>query len=243
MNNIFKSFIPKRISNKTVIRFYDLFRKLSGVSDRVIATHKEANRAVLSDAQISPLKEEPGYIENQREWKEVLIGKGKNPTMQKSGCGVFAVYNALLALGEDVGKETLPELIAAFEKQGVVLSGRWGVSPRAIYRYFQNNGFDTAMTMSRDAEVINRIGKDYTVNIVTVYNNKEDIMQFVHTVCVTKNERGEYFAHNAYYRKGNTYIAMPLGEKGFTGLQETIEHLAKNPQAICVIGINKRSIL
>lgn len=243
MSSAFKSFIPKRISNKTVIRFYDLFRKLSGVSNRVIATHKEANRVVLSDAQISPLKEVSGYIENQREWKEVLIGKGKNPTMQKSGCGVFAVYNALLALGEKVGKDTLPELIASFEKQGVVLSGRWGVSPRAIYRYFQKNGFDTAMTMSRDPEIITQMGTDYEVAIVTAYNDGDDIMQRIHTVCVTKNSRGEFFAHNAYYRKGNTYIAMPLGEKGFSGLQETIEHLAKNPQAICVIGINKRNIL
>lgn len=237
MPTLFKSFIPNKISNPTVLTIYDLLRKVSKVSNRTITSHRATNAAVLSDPTQSPLKAPVGFIENQREWTDVKIACGKNATMQKSGCGVFAVYNALHALKKEVGTEALLDLIVHFEKNGLALNGRLGISPKAIYRYFQENGFDVHMTAERSPEIVNKIGTDYEVLIVTAYNDKNDITQRIHTVCITKNERGEYFAHNAFYRKGKRYVAMPTGEKGFATLQETVEHLAKNPLLLCLIGI------
>ena len=237
MPTLFKSFIPNKISNPTVLTIYDLLRKVSRISAHTIASHRATNAAVLSDPTQSPLKAPVGFIENQREWTDVKIGCGKNATMQKSGCGVFAVYNALCALKKEVGVEVLPDLIAHFEKNGLALNGRLGISPKAIYRYLQKNGFEVHMTVERSPEMVNKIGADYEIFIVTAYNDKTDITQRIHTVCITKNERGEYFAHNAFYRKGNRYVAMPAGEKGFATLQETVEHLAKNPLLLCLIGV------
>lgn len=237
MISTLKSFIPNKISNPTVLTIYDLLRKLLKVSNRTIASHRAENAAVLADPSGSPLKSPMGFIENQREWADVKIGRGKNATMQKSGCGVFAAYNALYALKKEVGMEVLLDLIAYFEKNGLALNGRLGISPKAIYRYFLENGFEVHMTTERSTENINKIGTDYEVFIVTAYNDKTDITQRIHTVCITKNVRGEYFAHNAFYRKGNRYVAMPAGEKGFATLQETVEHLAKNPLLLCLIGV------
>lgn len=238
MTKILKSFIPNKISNPTVLAIYDLLRKLSRISDRTIASHRAGNAAVLAALSNSPLKAPVGFIENQREWADVKIGRGKNVTMQKSGCGVFAVYNALCALKKEVGTEVLLDLIAYFEKKGLALNGRLGISPKAIYRYFLENGFDVHMTEERSPEIVNKIGTDYEVLIVTAYNDKTDITQRIHTVCITKNERSEYFAHNAFYRQGTRYVAMPAGKKGFATLQEAVEHLAENPLLLCLIGVN-----
>ena len=237
MIGVFKSLIPNKISNPTVLTIYGLLHKISRVSARTITSHRAINTAILSDPSQSPLKAPLGYIENQREWSDVKIGRGKNATMQKSGCGVFAVYNALHALKKEVSMEVLLDLIAYFEKNGLALNGRLGISPKAIFRYFQRNGFEVHMTGEKSPVIINKIGADYEVVIVTAYNDKTDITQRIHTVCITKNERGEYFAHNAFYRKGNQYVAMPEGEKGFATLQEAVEHLSKNPSLLCLIGI------
>lgn len=237
MVEVFKSFIPNKISNPTVLIIYDILRRLLRISGRTIASHGAENAAVLATLANSPLKTPVGFIENQREWTDVKIGRGKNATMQKSGCGVFAVYNALYVLKKEVGKEILLDLIAHFEKKGLALNGRLGISPKAIYRYFLENGFEVHMAAERSPGIVNKIGTDYEVLIVTAYNDKTDITQRIHTVCITKNERGEYFAHNAFYRKGNRYVAMPAGEKGFATLQETVEHLAKNPLLLCLIGV------
>ena len=237
MINRLKAFIPNKISNPTVLTIYDLLRKLSKILRHTIASHRAENAAVLSDLSNTPMKTPVGFIENQREWTDVKIGRGKNATMQKSGCGVFAVYNALYALKKEVGTEVLLDLIAHFEKNGLALNGRLGISPKAIYRYFLENGFEVHMAAERSPGIVNKIGTDYEVLIVTAYNDKTDITQRIHTVCITKNERSEYFAHNAFYRKGNRYVAMPAGEKGFATLQEAVEHLAEKPLLLCLIGV------
>lgn len=242
MPTLLKSFIPKRISNKAVLTVYDLFRKLSRISDRMIASHRKVNRAILSETSKSPLKGTSGFIENQSEWSDVQIGCGKNATMRKSGCGIFAIYNALYALKRETNVETILELIARFEKSGLALKGRLGVSPKAIYEYFEETGFDVHMTISRKIEDINKIGKDYEVTIVTAYNDKSDITQQIHTVCITKNIQGEYFAHNAFFRKDNRYVAMPTGTRGFATLHEVVERLTKKPQVISVIGVNTKAV-
>ena len=234
----FKSFIPNKISNPTVLTIYDLLRKLSKILRHTIASHRAENAAVLSDSTHSPLNPPAGFIENQREWTDVKIGRGKNATMQKSGCGVFAVYNALCALKKEVGTEVLLDLIAYFEKKGLALNGRLGISPKAIYRYFLENDFEVHMTGERSPKIVNKVGTDYEVLIVTAYNDKTDITQRIHTVCITKNERSEYFAHNAFYRQGTRYVVMPAGEKGFATLQEAVEHLSGNPLLLCLIGVN-----
>lgn len=44
--------------------------------------------------------------------------------------------------------------------------------------------------IDNDMEKINNIGKCYKAVIITAYNNKNDITDMIHTVCMSKRENG-----------------------------------------------------
>jgi len=71
--------------------------------------------------------------------------------------------------------------------------------------------------------------------IVTVYNDQNDIMQQVHTVCITKESDGTYTLHNISESDAtNNYIA----KGGYSTLNEAINEIKANPKVIYTIGIN-----
>lgn len=173
------------------------------------------------------------YIENQPQWKQVRFGRY---TMDYSGCEIIATYNALLSLGETPSEQGIADLIEVYEKKGAVLWGGWGVAPRAIYRYFKERGYDTAMTISIAPEDIDRIGKDYRTIIITVYNDARDITKQIHTMNVSKTDKNAYVLHNCYRRDGNGGYTMGMPH---ASLWETIKSLNNGAaMPICIIGIN-----
>ena len=195
MRDLIKQIIPGLPNGLVVgaLRFFSIF---SHISPKTRKLHIKENR----------MSEPEGMIENQRELKALSFG---STDMAYAGCEVIAVYNALLT----VGKRTfLSELIEAFEKRGTVFNGRFGTSPYALAGYLKNLGIKVASSFKR--KNFGEIAEKSRVFIVTIYNDRKNIMQQVHTICVTKDENGLFVPHNC-----------GCGNKGFNGIKELEEHI------------------
>ena len=59
------------------------------------------------------------------------------------GCEIIATFNALKDLNYN-NDFSLPLLIDYFEKDGIVLNGNFGTSPKAIENFFRNLNLDAA---------------------------------------------------------------------------------------------------
>lgn len=234
MNEKLKALIPQKISNKTVLATLRILSKLCAVPEAVILSNAVHNDALLLHKNHENMYEPDNYIENQSAWKAIKFGK--KYSMSYSGCEIIAVYNALFALGNDMTKQSVVNLISAFERDGAVLGGLFGVSPYAIAEYFRKNGYHVTLSDSTDREVINHIGQRSDTVIVTAYNDRHDITKQIHTVNITKEKKGAYAVHNAYYRVNGTYEA----KNGYDTMQDAMDAISdSSPAGISVIGINK----
>lgn len=237
INDLFaspKAYIPRHISNKTVLKVYNLLSRISKVSSKARKKNREINSRALAEGNVFKAGH---FIENQNDWGDIQFGSGKHHNMRYSGCEVIAVYNALLDLGKELSPGDMAELIGAFEEKGAALKGEFGVTPHAIRDYLKNSGYDVAATSSNDESSICELEKKGHTFIATVYNNKENIMEEIHTVCITKNA-GIYAVHNDYTRDGKN----PAGYRergGYATLQEAIDSIGRASKSIYVIGITK----
>lgn len=198
------AWIPQYIPNKVVSGVMGLL-SICRTRKKQVAQNREHNYELLVEKEYSKETKQfftPGaYIENQAQWGKVRFGK--KYTMAYGGCEIFAAYNALVALKEEPNGRALTDLISLFERQGAVLSGYFGSAPKAAYHYFKNMGYQVKVVTRRDEETINELGQDYQTVIATVYNDGHDIFRMIHTVNISKDERGYYYGHNCYKREKN----------------------------------------
>ncbi len=186
MIRIIKEFIPGLPNSLVVgaLRFFSLF---SFISKKRRQKNSGTNEEVLKKESYTA---KDGFIENQHAMKALMFGR---TDMAYAGCEIIAVYNALLSLGR---KKDLTELISTFEKRGSVFGGRFGTSPYALYRYLSKTPENVCFSFKR--KDFERIAQESRILIITYYNDAKDIMQQIHTICVTKNEKDEMEPHNAY---------------------------------------------
>ena len=173
---------------------------------------------------IKEIEENYGYIENQHDYNDMYYG---NKTISFCGCEIIATYNAIYDL---TGKHEidLPEMINDFEKDGIVLSGFFGTAPKAIDDYLKKHGFKT-ITSSKKEEY-DEIGEKSDALILTVFNDKYDIFNMVHTINITKNGN-KYFMHNNGY---NSYL------EPYYSISDLLARMNKgNAKDIFLIGIIK----
>ncbi len=189
MNFLF-AFIPRRISNKTVIAFYELLRKIQKFKKTSWQEHLFINQKAFS-SHLNAISKSKGYIEDQNSYTDMPYGKA---TMQYSGCEIFAVYNAAYSLLAHPLMD-LPELISFFEKDGMALGGKFGTSPKALRDFLESKGFITSFsTMEKDFDTL---AAAYPSLIFTMYNDKNDIRKEIHTIHISKSN-DQYTAHNVY---------------------------------------------
>ena len=87
-------------------------------------------------------------------------------------------------------------MIDYFEKNGILLYGTFGTTPQAVEEYFDKLGYKTIL--SGDKKDYYDIQESYDVFILTKFNNVDDIMDLIHTICITK-KNGKYHVHNSGY--------------------------------------------
>ena len=231
-----RAVIPRYVGNKTLLGALELMRHLTNwISTSVRERNRRENLDGLWDTAVF----EPGhYIENQAQWGRIRFGNGKHGNMAYSGCEIIATCNGLLALGEKNDAASMAELISFYEKDGALLNGEFGVSPGAIRDFFRKRGYEVSGTDSRDPEVLDIFGTGASVLIVTAWNDRDDIMAQIHTVCMTKSERGGFLVHNAYRHSGGRYLARDAGGEGYATLTEAIA--AMHPGAAPVYTLSVR---
>jgi len=149
-------------------------------------------------------------------------------TMKYAGCEIIAVYNALF----DIFKReiiSLPDMISRFEKDGMVLSARFGTSPKALVSFLKNEKLNTCITTHESQ--FDQMGEESDTLILTMYNDRFDIFEQIHTVNISKSG-GRFTAHNVYC---NGSVVGP-----YDSISELIEHINRGrAKGISLIGIKK----
>lgn len=228
------SFIPRYVSDRVLLTVYRLLALL-GVPRFVRKKHYRQNLVLLEETDWGFWNVPGTYIENQSEWGNIRFGVGRRQSMSYAGCEIIATYNARKALGEPVSKRYMAELIGAYEARGAALWGAFGVTPTAIAAYFKRNGFDVRTADGADEAAVEEIARNHKVMIATAYNDKNDITEQIHTVCITKNRDGRFVLHNAYRRdeRGQYRESLP-----YETLQEAAAHISRREsKLIYLIGI------
>lgn len=97
--------------------------------------------------------------------------------------------------------QDLSRLIADFEKDGILLSGRFGSSPRTLCHYLNQLGIRAELTVLKgknDSLPDPAALKGGDCFILTFYNNRNNIMDMVHTICISKGKDGQFLGHNLW---------------------------------------------
>lgn len=225
------SFIPKHISNRTVIRVYHILTWIKVprfIREKNYIYNLECLRKIPK-----ALWQDPSVcVENQAQWGDIQFGAGRHHNMKYSGCEIIAAYNALKALYAAGTPEDMGNLIRHFEADGAALWGEFGTSPLSVAKYFRKCGFNVLLSYGEE-HTMKVIEQKSLVMIATVYNDRNDITRQIHTVCITRGNG--FILHNAYFQdRDGKYIASP----SHVTLQEAIAHISKyETKLICLIGI------
>lgn len=218
-------FIPAHVRPGVVLWFFERLRAVQRFARRKFRNAARNAERFLS--HIERVAGFGGYIEDQAAYGDMRFGKS---TVRNSGCEVIAAYNALRSL-ERGGIPNLPLLIDSFEKDGMVLSGRWGTAPKAIRDFFVRQGYWTSFTAKeREFDGLSELCDDF---ILTMYNDRHDIRRQVHTVYISKRD-GLFAAHNLH---GNG--SVPKAYRSISGLVASIN--GGSSKAISLLGIRKQA--
>lgn len=233
------SVLMTHLPNLCVTAFWHLFT-LVPVSAKRSRSNAAANEKVFARMEEAGSFTAGSFIENQAEWDELRFG---SRSMSYSGCEIIAVYNALLSLGGKMDKQAMISLICDFERKGAAFHGAAGCSPRSIWRYLSVRGYRVEKTAHMSGKKLDAIEKSSGTIILTAYNNKYDIRDMIHTISVTKDDRGYYILHNDYKRdRQGRYIAYDRkdGSGPITTLQEAVRCMAGNhAEPLFVIGVSR----
>lgn len=232
----FASFIPKYISNKTVLMAYRILAGLK-VPRSVREKNYRHNREQLRKLDEKIWRDSKACIENQQQWSDIRFGSGKHSSMSYSGCEIIAVFNAQKRLKGVGTSEEMAGLIQHFETSGAALWGEFGTSPWAVADYFKKCGFNVLLSYG-EKDTMEIIERESPVMIATVYNDRNNITRQIHTVCITRERGHGYILHNAYFRnKEGIYTASP----SYATLQDAVMHISRyETELICLLGIGER---
>ena len=132
------------------------------------------------------------YIEHQRSLRGMMFGL--RYTADYNSCEVIALYNALIALNNEIDI-SFPELLLSFERKGITMGGAFGASPYALKRYLGNSGYIVDCYNYKQRYII--ASDEYDAFIMMSYNNSGSIKDMIHTMCITK-EDNSFKLHNDY---------------------------------------------
>ena len=112
-------------------------------------------------------------------------------------------------------------MIAAFEKNGMIFYGNLGTDPGQMRSFLKKQGFRveeytdvTSYRKSRGNKKPVRKQEAKEAFVLTLYNDRTDLLKGIHTVAVTKKERW-YYLHN----DGGTRARGP-----FAGIEQVLDH-------------------
>lgn len=209
-----RALIPAHISNRAVLFVYHL-----------ISRHGRFGKLKTSEESGEEKSRPEGFlpIEDQRRRTGEIFGRS---TVAHAGCEVIALYNAVGSLTGRMA-EPLSAWNEVFRRRGMVFGGRFGTSPKALYRWLKKNGFP-AVWETR-ADLFDETAQGFPCAILSYYNDGLDILRGVHTVCLTR-EDGGFVAHNLT-EDGNPSPVYPT-------IRMLLSHAGKgSARGLCLIAI------
>ncbi len=237
----------KLLCGKPLVDALELLSKMTRVSKKTSDSHLEKNEKSWLEYNE---KIKHGYIEYQPELTEFSFGSyrktftkwfmnGKPFCAARNSCEVIAVYNALLNMKLADEEHNFPKLLNYFEKNATIMKGYFGTSFAGIIRFFKKNGFDHKWYCGKNItrENIDFLQENYETYIFMSYNNTENIIDMIHTMCITLEDKG-YFIHNGFnglvffptlydavvkYNERNGYLSRPIIVMGINKPAKTIE--------------------
>ncbi len=232
IKNALRAFVPS-LPNALVEGALRMMSFFDHVPKRCRENNREENLRIWKEKYEERFSE--AYIENQSELKDLKLGKSD---MAYAGCEVISVYNSLLFLSRipasteegRIEKKPLPELISRFEDKGVILNGNFGTSPRQLCRYLSGLGLEARFTTKRS--LFEKLASESEAFILTVYNDKKNIMQEIHTICITKEGEGVFRAHNS--------LKCRESVEGFGNLEQKLG-LEGRGKVLAMTGIRRKS--
>ena len=202
-----RKFDTKLVPEKFYVHFSNMLAALSHVSKKTADSHLLENEKNW-DEYFSKQKSE--YIEKQYELEMLQYGsyrkvlsnifmKNQKFCAARNACEVISVYNALVNLKLVDENTSFPKLLNYFEKNDSILKGYFGTSFFGIIRYFKKKGFLTEYLIGKNItrENLDRIERNYETYIFMSFNNKDNIADMIHTMSITKEEKG-FVIHNSY---------------------------------------------
>lgn len=236
---LLKKLIPQYASDSTVLDVFDLLSINMPIATLMfLLDHSDSNSEawdkLLNDSESKICHSFGGkkYIELQEKLKDLEYG---GFSADKNACEIIAFLNAMINKGK-ASVEDLPSTISLFEAYGPTLFGEFGTSPNTIVDVFEDAGVKADIYTSNEFESNKeKISKRYDTFVVTVYNNENDIMSEVHTMCITKNTNtGQYILHNAY--NGST---TQTGYYTGNSIDEVLkQYSGGDSKLISIIGVN-----
>ena len=229
------------ISDQKMINILEFLK--SGISKKRLKEHYINNSGLWKQKKCQLLDNSIGfpYMERQRDLKDFEFGYanavfrrmffGGNKMMAADNCcEVIAVYNAITFLGHGVPSIDFPVLLKSFERNGLVLHGCFGTSPKTIYKYFGHKGYNAHMLVGEDINESSplHMKESHDTYILTAYNEKGHIESMIHTVSITVHD-GKYYIHNSSDDRGKAYDTLYNAVEGFG---------EGKSDAICVIGVS-----
>lgn len=168
-------------------------------------------------------------IDDQSSLADIALGRSN---MAAAGCEVIAVFNLLKRYNGGAKAVELPDLIEIFERNGAVLSGRFGVSPQAMADYLRDLGLKTNFTSDQsDFDVLAQYCPHM---IVTVMNDGTNIFKQIHTFYVAREDTPD---GARYFRPYNAGI-----RDRFRSIEDLIRALpGGKAKGISMIGISGES--
>lgn len=238
----------QKFINRAAIFFMNLLRNGHGfvfaLKPSLISTHYENNVKAWKKYLSKHKSKHFLYIEDQENLEEFQYGKdggkfidkhlfhGETLNASHNSCEVIAVYNALQHLHQGKSPMDFPSLLMDFETQGIVLSGNFGTSPKAIYNYFKSQSTRYAVTyvpankLYKHPELYQQLS-DFHAVILTAWNTAGVITDGIHTVCITKDviKKGNkkmdiYHIHNSN-QENQDFESLADAISGFYGGPES----------------------
>jgi RHS repeat-associated protein len=177
-----------------------------------------------------------GFIYDQTKLSNMRYGLGK---MNKNGCELVAIYNALMLLGTK--QPSLADIAYACEFNGVQMGwGVWGGDPKWLGSYFKKHKMDnTKYTAQKSLENALKSYLDYTPDqkdktmILSFWNKKGNVTKGLHTVAVKVKKR--YIEHNRWKEYYLEYYAYNWSSKDttFASKRDSISELIDDGKFIC----------
>lgn len=132
--------------------------------------------------------------------------------IERAGCGVIAVYNALLLLGN---LHRFQDVIAWGNRKAAAVFGLLGTLPWGPKRLFQRLGYTVAAVT--DEAFFDRCAQHADVCLFTYWNQKGDIRQGMHTVCLPYRS-GAIDVYNLFNCRAGVLRKSTLKERAVGGI-------------------------